>query len=196
MKLEMAILAGPESKVFLVELTKQIDRMEKLTKGGKCTVSETKSEETDEDTDFGDNGNTDDFEENAEPAKRGRPKKAAASFDDEDGGDEEELAASAPTKRGRPKKEAASFDDENETDDEETDEISTASLKKGKPKKITLDDLNDAAKERVKSLIENGSTSKEARNKVVLLLQRKFKTDTLTEIEPADYAKAIEVLKG
>lgn len=48
MKLELAILAGAESKAFLVDFKKQLDRMEKLTKKMGSTESEETEEEENE----------------------------------------------------------------------------------------------------------------------------------------------------
>jgi hypothetical protein len=128
MKLEMAILAGDESKKFLAALTTQIDRLEKLAPllKGKTEPDAAAPEETDEDED-------DDF-----AAKKGKEKKAK-SFDE----DEE-------------KTEAVDDEETDDTDEDEDDDEDEKPVKKGKTakaKKITADDVNDACKKHAK---ENG----------------------------------------
>lgn len=83
-KLELVVMAGPESKAFLAELTEQLDRMEKLsgaqlnvTKANKKAAApeeaeETESEETEDDDGFA-----------AKPAARAG-KKASPLDDEED----------------------------------------------------------------------------------------------------------------
>lgn len=48
MKLELSMLAGAESKQFLVDLTKQIDRLEKLANEYGVPTAATKPDETEE----------------------------------------------------------------------------------------------------------------------------------------------------
>lgn len=101
MKLEISMLAGDETKQFLVSLTQQIDRLEKLMPKTQVTVSGPAPSALEElpetDDDFG-----------------GKPEKApkkGASFDDEESeeketpSEEEEDDFGAPkAKAGRPKK--------------------------------------------------------------------------------------------
>jgi hypothetical protein len=134
-KLELALLVGEESKAFLSELTKQLDRMEKLGDKTQPVVDEEadEAEETEEEAEA-------DF--TAKPAKKPRAKKAPKPDED----DEEEV-------------EEADEAEETEEDDE------PVPAKKAKAKKLTIDDCNDAAKalaaslgkkgvERVKALME------------------------------------------
>lgn len=87
MKLEIGVIAGAESKAFLVELTRQIDRLEKL--GGVAKTAEEKTEES-----------TEDEEEEFEEAPKKRGKKRAEDFGDDEPAAEEEEAP----KKGKKKK--------------------------------------------------------------------------------------------
>ncbi len=76
-KLDIAILAGEDSKRFLAELTKQIDRLEKLQGVAKAPAEPVIDE--------------DDEEDEAPPVKKAKAKPAPQSFDDEDEDDCESL---------------------------------------------------------------------------------------------------------
>ncbi len=117
MKLEIGVMAGAESKAFLVDLTKQLDRMEKLVGSLKS-----KAADTDE---------TDDEEENDEIDTAALRKAATTTDDDEE---DEEPA---------PKKKAAAATDDDEDEDSEED---FTAAKKTKQKKLTEKDVNDACK--------------------------------------------------
>lgn len=77
-KLEIAVLAGAESKAWLVSFTKQVDRLEKIMGGKKVAatedVEETEVEETEDDDDFAP----------APKAKAAAAKKTATTTFDED----------------------------------------------------------------------------------------------------------------
>lgn len=146
MKLELGIMAGAESKAFLVDLTKQIDRLEKLY-GGKKTAVEADDEETETEVEA-----------------------AADSDDDED---------FTPVKKTKAKA-AKSFDDDE--DDAEEEEVKPAK----KAKKITLDDVNDACKARAA-----GGRRKE----VLAILKKKFKTESVSTLEPEQYPALIAAMK-
>jgi hypothetical protein len=93
MKLELAILAGAESKKFLADFKKQIDRLEELA--GKVGPSDD-AEEGDE------------FEEAAPKKKRAAAKKKAAAADDDFAEDEgEEFEGGDDFEEEAPKKKAA-----------------------------------------------------------------------------------------
>lgn len=106
MKLELAILAGAESKAFLVGLTKQIDRLEALA--GKATTTTAKADYTDADAD----------EDDETPVVKKTTAKAttkATSWDDEDEGaladeDEEPVTKKVAAK---PKAKKLTVDDVN-----------------------------------------------------------------------------------
>lgn len=196
MKLELGIMAGAESKQWLMDITKIVDRLEALLVKTETRV-QTGVAEDDEETapqpvkatkgkkavpapSFDDE---DEEEETAKPAA-----KATSSFDDED--EEEETAA--PVKATKGKKAAASFDDE-----VEEDEAPVAPSKKTKEKKLTFDDVNDACKARVLREIQTrGCTGKDARSAVLKLLTKKFKVTSVSELEPTQYADLIKVMQA
>jgi hypothetical protein len=97
---------------------------------------------------------------------------AAASTDDEE---EEDLAP----KKTAAKKKAANFGD-----DEEEEEVAAPAKK---AKKITADQVNDACKAHA---AENGIKVTKA------LLMKKFKTMSITEIDPSKYADVIKALEA
>lgn len=110
----------------------------------------------------------DDF---APPAKKTTVKKAAAAFEEED---EEPAPAKKAGKR-------ASFDEEEE-------EEAPAPAKKAA--KVTLDDVNDACREKAKSI-----GGKDGRDAVKKLLMKKWKTESVSELNPKDYAAVIEAME-
>lgn len=178
MKLEMEckILAGAESKAWLAEFAKHVDRLEKMagnfqaSKASPATEAEETTEESEE---------TEEEDFTSAPKKAGRPKgpknKAKASFDEDDDTEEETETAT--------EEEA-----EEESEEEEADPIDMAEMKKGKAKKITVDMVNDACKKLA------ASKGKAGRAHVLALLKKHFKTESVSEIDEADYAKALKVL--
>ncbi len=174
MKLELALLAGAETKQFLVDLTKQIDRLEALS--GKAATAPAKSTAVksvkntapvDADEEGEESNEDDDF-----APKKNAGKKAAASAFEEDEDESEEAKAS----------DEAGDDDEGFMD---------APPKKApaKAKKLTVDDINDACKARAAA-----TGGKEGRTEVLALLKKHFKTSSVSEIKPDDYAKLIKVM--
>lgn len=111
--------------------------------------------------------NDDEDEDFAPKAKA--TKKAAAAFDD----DEEE----APVKKSASKKAATSFDEE--------DEEEAPVVKKAKAPKLTIDDVIGACKLYAK---ENG------RPATLALLKKKFKTTSVSDLKPEQFAAVIEVM--
>lgn len=195
MKLEMAILAGDESKKFLAGFTEQLDRFEKLlgltnelaesiegaTKKMKAkakeAIAETAVPEDDEE------------EFAAKPPKKG--KKAAvktAAFDEDE---DEETDESEPAEDDDEDEDgnAADFDeDEDEDEDDEETEEAAAPVKKkgpGRPKNPTLDEVNDACKRRA----AGGK-----RAEVLAILKKNFKTQTVSELKPDQYKACIEAM--
>lgn len=77
--------------------------------------------------------------------------------------------------------EAASSD---ETEDDFTDKKTTK-----KAKKLTVDDVNDACKARAAQ-----TGGKEGRNEVLAILKKKFKTTSVSELKPEQYAAAISAM--
>ena len=58
-----------------------------------------------------------------------------------------------------------------------------------KVKKITLAEVNDACKAKAKA------GGKDGRKQVLSLLQKHFKTESISEIKPENYGKLIEIMK-
>lgn len=94
---------------------------------------------------------------------------------------------------------ANSFEDD-DAPAEEAEEKPAKAAKPPKAKKLTSDDVNDACKARVKRLIEEGKgnvTGKIARDNVLALLKKNFKTTSVTDIdEQEDMARAVKLLGG
>ncbi len=155
MSLEIKILAGAESKQFLVDFTKQLDRLERMTAGNKTAV-------------------VDETEEEEETAPK---KKAKAPVDETE---EEEDEDFGPKKKAA--KKSTSFDEEEE--EEET------APKKKKAKKLTIDDVNDACKARAAA-----TGGKKGRAEVLAILKKKFKTETVSEIDEDRWAECIEAME-
>lgn len=154
MKLELAILAGAESKAFLATLTKQIDRLEALTAGVGATSTKTK--------------------------------KSAAPVDEDEeytDADTDEEEAIAPRKKAA-KKAAATFEDEDEETEEDMDEA-PVKKKSAKAPKLSLDDVNDACK-----AYAGEHSVKETR----AILKKKFKVDSVNELESTQFAAVIAAL--
>lgn len=90
-KLELGVMAGADSKAFLVNLTKQIDRLEKLApllgKGKKAAAEEEEEEQSTA---------SEETEEEEEDAPKKKSKKAAA--------EEEEEEEDAPKKKAKKSK--------------------------------------------------------------------------------------------
>ena len=126
MKMEIAVLAGAESKQFLVDLTKIVERMEAAI-GKTPAVTKTSPK-------------ADPVEETEESDFAPAPKKKAKAPSFEDQADE------APPKA---KKAAAPVEDETDEND-----FMTPPKKATKAKKLTVDDVNDACK--AKALAEGG----------------------------------------
>lgn len=163
--LEIAVLAGAESKAWLVNFTKQVDRLEKIMGGKAVQTKGAVQDDADEETET--EVETDDDFTPTPKTKKAATKKAVkqASFDE----DEE-------------------TEDVEETEDDETEEIAPA--KKAKAKKITVDDINDACKAYAK---ENGG-GKDGRTAVLKILKKNFKTESISALDPADYPKVMKLL--
>lgn len=130
------------------------------------------------------------------------PKKAASrdntdvdeNDDDAEDTDDEELA---PTKKSGGKKAKSFDDDEEETDDTESEESDDeddtedeepAPKKKAK-KKLTVDDVNEACKARAAD-----TGGKEGRAEVLGILKKKFKTQSVSDLKPEQYADVIKAM--
>lgn len=189
MKLELALLAGAETKKFLADFTTQIDRLEALTTKAVGTKAKSKAAEEDEDEE-----DTEDEDDGfaGKSSKKAKGKKAAA-FDDEDEDEESEES-----------EDDEEAEETEETEDEDEEESAAASKKSAKGKtaaagkasgkkkpKLTVDDVNDACKARAAKI-----GGKPGRDKVLKLLQTNFGTKSVTNLKPEDYEEAIAVMNG
>lgn len=178
MKLELAMLVGPESKQFLASLTKQIDRLEAL-------AAKLPNGETDE---IEEGVNDDEDDEEVAPKKAAKKK---ASAPDDDDGDEEDNGDVGPDEDDD-SDDSEVDEDSAEDDDEDSDEDEEpvkAAKGKAKAKKFTNDDCNDAAKELCKAL-----GGKAGRAKVLALMKKHFDTESVSELKPEQYEKFVDVM--
>lgn len=84
----------------------------------------------------------------------------------------------------------ASFDvEEDEESEDEADEVEMKASKKKAPK-LTIDDVNDACKAKAQSI-----GGKEGRQIVLGVLKKKFKTTSVSELKPEQYALAIAAME-
>lgn len=171
MRLELGIMAGAESKVWLADLTKQIDRLERLTGGKGLKVDA--SEETEEAEEIEAAETTDDAEEDFAP-KKGKPSKKAAAFDD----DEEETETEETSEHYPAIEEEESFD--------------AAPVKKAKKSQdVTIKQVNEACK--VRARLE-GKKGKKGVDVVKGILLKKFKTDSLQKIGVEHYPAIVAAM--
>lgn len=187
MKLDVGIMVGNDSKTWLSDLTKVIDRLEKMV--AKLGLKSSESEETE----------TEEEEEDAVPAKakRGRPPgKAKAEEEEEEEAEESEEEEDPDFAPKKKKAKGKSFEDEEEEAEEAEESEEEEEAPKKKSKKVTLEDVNEAAKAAVRALTEEGETGPVARKTVLKLLKKKFDVDSVTDLEPELYAAAIKALKG
>lgn len=178
MKLEMAILAGAETKQFLVVLTEQLDRAEELvTKLEALLQQDTKAsapkKQVEPITPMA-------------PVKKAKAKKAkeTSPFEDEETTDTSGAAVAADND--------FSFDEEQEESsfsfDEEQEEQQVAPpapKAKAPPKKVTIEECNAAALTLMK---------KHNRDYVIDILKKNFNTTSLTKIEEKNYPKLLQLL--
>jgi hypothetical protein len=169
--MELQILVGAESKEWLKDAEALVNRLEKVLKAISTNSSLkgkdiVEGEEDEEVTARADNEDDEDF---AAPSKKKAGKKAKSFDDDED--ETAELKAAA-------------------TDDDEDEEFEKPTKKKAK--KLTVDDVNDACKERAAD--EGGG--KEGRKVVLGILKKKFKVESVSELEETQYAAVISAMKS
>lgn len=181
-QLELKIMAGAESKAWLADLTKIVERMEKAM-NGKVVTLPTPPVSDDEDEDF-----------EPKPAARATKLKTHAFDEDEDTGTTEEDedddvsfgTIKEPAKKTS-KKVTASFDDEDEGEEDEMPAPKAAKSKTTKPKKTTLDDVNDACIARA---------TRGNRAEVLGILKKKFKVKSVTDLEPEHYEAVVKAMLG
>lgn len=175
MKLDLGIMAGADSKAWLQGFTTQNDRLEKLLdrmeKIGSKTPVKVKAESEEDADEAEENLDNEEDDFAAKPAKNS--KKKSADFDD----DEDEI-------------EDDDEDAEEKSDDEDESEVEEApAAKKGRAKKVTVDDVNEACKMRARA------GGKEGRAQVLGILKKKFKTESVSELEPDQWQACIDAMK-
>lgn len=205
MKLELAIMAGEQSKQFLIDLTKLVERLEKIgLKGveakpssddsaGKyagATAAPTKSakaqtieEDFLDDDDFAPKGEEDSFEDEDDglQASSDETSEWDDSFSDDDieAGEDDAPVAKPAKKETKAKKESAKAEKPAKT----------------KAAKITQKEVNLAIVEKIKAVKKaRNLTGEKARSIVLSNLSKKFGTTNVNEIEPKDYASVVKYM--
>lgn len=179
-------MAGAESKQWLSDLTKQIDRLEALLDKAADVVGNDKPERKVGKSPalaagYGDAfkgaGSVGDDEEDDEFA----PGKVPSNGFDED----EEETVEVPV---------AEEDAPEESDEVEEDfdapPVKAKGKGKAKAKKFTSNDCNDAAKAAVK-IFTPSLGAKAARDKVLAIMKKKFKIDSVLALKPEQYESFI-----
>ena len=155
-------------KATSTEIAKSLRQYADMFEGADTTEMDTRKNPYSEE---------DDETEVVTPVKASSKKggKKAASFDD----DEDDTGTTAAA--------SAIEDDEDEDDGFMEAPKKTAAVTKGKTKtkKITIEDVNDACKKFGKA---NG------RPNVLKVLKKQFKVESVTELEPTQYAAVIEAM--
>lgn len=166
-KLELAIIAGAESKDFLASLSATVDKLEKLVNAASKLKVNVKTKANDDDEEDEDEAE----EQETKPAK-GRAVRAKSDADDEDSEDDEDDDS----------------DDEAETDDaDEDEEEKPTKAAKGKKKKgPTLDDVNDACR---------AAAKRTSRKEVLRILKKSFKVKSVTDLEEDQYQDVIDEME-
>lgn len=178
MKLDLGIMAGPESKKFLVELTKLVQRMEAAATPLKGKKSASKKEELED-------AEEEEIEEEDEANHEAEESEESDDADDSDS-DETDSQDDGP--------EESDADDSDDSEEEEAEEKST---KKGKVAKVTAEQVNDAAKALHTFLVKKKKlTSKKAFAQIKATLNKAFDTESVSQIEKADLPKALKLLQA
>lgn len=168
MKLEIAMLVGPEAKQFLVDLTKQIDRLNQALPD-ITDVGVDKEPDEDEDEDF-------------TPKKAAKASKKSAAFDEEDDSEDEEKAEAEVDDSDS---EEAEGGDEEEDDDFPAPPSAPKKKRAKKTIKSTIDDVNDACRAYAKA---------KGRPATLKLLKKHFDTDSISALDEDQWAKCIKVM--
>lgn len=119
---------------------------------------------------------------------------AEDDFDNDEGEEDDEdftpkkQAAKKNTFEDEDEEEESSEEEETEEASDDEDEEEDAPPKK-KAKKLTVDDVNDACKKKAAKI-----GGKEGRNEVLKILKKKFKTTSVSELKPEQYAAAIAAM--
>lgn len=84
------------------------------------------------------------------------------------------------------------YEDEVEADEVDEDDDEDEKPKAKKAKKLTADDVNEACK----ALLSALGGGKTARAKVLGILKKKFKTESVSELKPDQYAAVIKAMEA
>lgn len=203
-ELKLALLVGAESKEWLANLTKQIDRLERLSNPGAKEVEAVPVEAEEEDS------------RGEIPKKRGRKPKAKFaegtgesedSSDTDISVDDDEDFPTVKTKGSGKSKKSESFDEDDtsenaddnilsETDDTDDDEPKPKKRFKKSANLSTIDDVNNACKDKLAAYVdERGVGRGDARKLVLRLLKKEFGVSSPDELTEDQYADAVAVLK-
>ena len=192
-ELKIALLAGAESKEFLRGLTAALDRLEKLlARAEGLTVKAAPKINKDEDEE----DETPKSKTKAKAKKVAPPEEGDSDDDDDsdsvsdDADDDDDAEDDSDDDRDDDDSESVDVSDEDDDEDDEDDEDEAPKPKKAKAakaKKVTSDDCNDIAKKLVKVT---------DRDTVYKLMKKHFKTKSIAELKPEQYAKFVEVVKA
>lgn len=184
LELENKILVGNESKIWLADLTKQLDRLEKLRGMGTLDITaDAPTADSEEDDDFTPSIKTTKTKPAAKAAK------TTTSFEEDE--EEEDTLRSVAT---------SDFDEDDDNIIEAGEDDAPTPPKKEakapKAKKLTNDQVNDAAKARVARLKTSKKMSgSEAITNTRALLKKHFGSESVAAIDTQeDMAKAIKLL--
>lgn len=168
LEMECKVLAGAESKAFLADLTKIVERMERAAgvAGGKSSKVAAAAEEEEAPAE------TEEEEEDFAPKAKKAAAKPTASFEEED----EEPAAEEPA--------------ESEEEEEEAD-FTTPPAKKAKAKKFTVNDVNAACKKRATK-----TGGEKGRDEVLAILTKNFKTKSVSDLTPEQFQQCIKLMEA
>ena len=126
--------------------------------------------------------------------KKGKAKDTADAEEESDSEEDEDFAPKPKKSKkansfDEDEEEAAEEEAEEDSDDEEEEE-KPAPKKAKKAKKVTSDDVNDACKKLAKHI-----GGKDGIAKVKTVLKKKFKTDSVANLEEDQYAACIKAME-
>lgn len=177
-RLELALLVGQESKKWLANFEALVKRLENATAGAtskkaKALDDDDEDSETESESDDDTETTTDEDDDSDDDVSVHR--RSAKGFDSEDDNEGES--------------EDESENEESESDESEDEEEKP--VKKQANKKITIETVNDACKAKAAKI-----GGKEGRLAVLKVLKKKFKTETISDLKPDQYAAVIAAMKA
>lgn len=175
MKLEIAMMAGAETKQFLANLTQQIDRLEALQ--AKIVSGNTPQ------ADFGDSVLDATVYASRPLKKTNMIEDSFLSDDQPEETNLEDDSFEAPKKQTRAKKTKPA---ETSFEDEEDALFEEPAPKSNKTKALTVKDVMDACKARATA---------SNRAEVLGILKRKFKVASINDLKPDQYGDVIKALQ-